>query len=154
MTLHQDQVLELYKQSVEMADRVSSRRGQANAFFISANTALVAAFGFATSMASGKSPVAIVAFCGVGVLLSIVWWLQLRSYRDLNKAKFKVILELEKQLVAQPFADEESYLPKDKVKAWRGRYAELGWSERIVPSLFVILYVVLALVSTWQQKCI
>lgn len=151
MTPHADQLLELYKQSVEMADRVSSRRGQANAFFVSANTALVAAFGFAASMSAVKTPIAFVAFCGVGVLLSIVWWLQLRSYRDLNKAKFKVILELEKQLVAQPFADEESHLPKDKVKGLRGRYAELGYSERIVPLLFVILYFALTAVAALQR---
>lgn len=34
--------LDLYKLAVEMADRVSARRGTANAFFVTVNTALLA----------------------------------------------------------------------------------------------------------------
>ena len=36
------QVLDIYKLAVEMADRVSSRRATANAFFLTVNTGLVA----------------------------------------------------------------------------------------------------------------
>jgi hypothetical protein len=154
MTSTSDQILELYKLSVEMADRISSRRGLANAFFVSVNTALVAAFGLASSAMSNISHFAWLAFSGVGTLLSVVWWLQLRSYRDLNKAKFAVILDLEKQLPAQPFAAEDSLLPKDQVKFWRGKYAELGTSERVVPWLFICFYLILIGLSAFQQTCI
>ncbi|GHI47573.1 RipA family octameric membrane protein [Streptomyces albidoflavus] len=40
------EVLELYKLAVEMADRVSARRGTANAFFLSVQTALVTLISF------------------------------------------------------------------------------------------------------------
>ena len=39
-------VLEVYKPAVEMADRVSARRGTTNSFFLSAQTALVTVAGF------------------------------------------------------------------------------------------------------------
>ncbi len=39
--------MELYKLAVEMADRVSARRGTANAFFVTVNTALLAFLGLA-----------------------------------------------------------------------------------------------------------
>ncbi|MGW1594955.1 RipA family octameric membrane protein [Streptomyces sp. NPDC002343] len=39
-------LLDLYKLAVEMADRVSARRGTANAFFLSVQTALVTVLGF------------------------------------------------------------------------------------------------------------
>jgi hypothetical protein len=42
------QVLDLYKMAVEMADRVSARRSTANAFFLTAEAALVAVIGLAT----------------------------------------------------------------------------------------------------------
>jgi hypothetical protein len=43
----EDTVLELYKISVEMADRVSARRGTANAFFLSVQTAVISVLGLA-----------------------------------------------------------------------------------------------------------
>ena len=80
----------------------------------------------------------------MGVLLCAVWWLQLRSYRDLNRAKFDAILDMESKLAAQPFAREWDSLKKDPVAGWRQRYAELGFSERFVPLLFALLYVGIA----------
>ena len=147
MTTAENQRLEIYKQTVEMADRVSARRGVANAFFVSVNAALAAALGVVSSMIGSEAGLGIVAICLVGILLSLVWWLQLRSYRDLNRAKFQVIQEIEERLVEKPFAREDALLAADKVDRWRSRYAELGSSERIVPWLFVCLYVALAVAS-------
>lgn len=65
----------------------------------------------------------------------------LRSYRDLNRAKFDVILELEKRLPVQIFGDEWKSLKRDEVKWWRGRYAEQGTVERVVPFVFMAIYV-------------
>lgn len=153
MSRSDNERLEIYKQSVEMADRVSSRRGIANAFFVSLNAALVTTLSLTTGSIAASAPLAFVAICGVGALISVVWWLQLRSYRDLNTAKFAVILQLEKQLVEQPYAAENKFLETDKVAGWRGRYAELGWSERIVPWLFFALYVIIGVSSVVTFLC-
>src|ERR1039457_6647865 len=84
-------VLDLYKMAVEMADRVSARRSTANAFFLTAQTALVAVIG-ATSPSLMRATWWIALSVTIaGVVMSASWWLQLRSYRDLNRAKFKVI---------------------------------------------------------------
>jgi hypothetical protein len=40
------------------------------------------------------------------VLFSVAWWFLLRSYRDLNPAEFRVILDLEKLMPARIYADE------------------------------------------------
>ncbi len=84
-------------------------------------------------------PVLIATFAGIA--LAISWWLSLRSYRDLNTAKFSVIAKMEAQLPVHLFEDEWSCLKKDPVKGWRGRYAELGQVERVVPAIFALLYV-------------
>jgi hypothetical protein len=73
--------------------------------------------------------------------LSLSWWLLLKSYRDLNRAKFTVINEMENRLEAKVFKDEWEILKKDDVTWWRGRYAEFGTVERVVPVIFAVLYV-------------
>jgi len=117
--------LDLYKLAVEMADRISARRGLANTFFLTVNTGLAALLG-------GDELRWYVA--GAGIVLCVAWWALLKSYRDLNRAKFGVILAMEQQLPAHPFGDEWNHLEKS-------RYRELGQVERIVPVLFALVYV-------------
>lgn len=140
--------LALYQVAVEMADRVSARRTSANTFFLAINSAVVTAIGLALDArpASPGSADAVVvwAIAVAGVALAFAWWALLRSYRDLNRAKFKVILEMERGLVVRPFTDEWAALQEDPVVGWRGRYAELGTIERVVPLLFGVVYLLLA----------
>jgi hypothetical protein len=127
------QYLELYKLAVEMADRVSARRATSNAFFLTVNTALLA------FVSSGlDDTLRLVALAGIA--LSGTWWALLKSYRDLNAAKFDVITEMEKNLEAQIFDDEWKRLKERRQEGWRGRYAEFGAVERFVPLIFAALY--------------
>src|SRR5258708_5790797 len=138
-----DAVLDLYKLAVEMADRVSARRGTANAFFLSIQTTFIAAIGLSTATLS-KTPWWVGAIVGLaGLALSATWWLQLHSYRDLNRAKFSVINKIETDLPVKIFSDEWQVLKQDPVKSWRSRYAELGFSERAIPWVFAILHLLL-----------
>lgn len=145
-----DRVLEIYKLAVEMADRISARRATANSFFLTLHTGLAAFVGIVSSTHLAEDPASgdvdsfgLVFTAVVGAILAAAWWLLLRSYRDLNTAKFKAIGELEAALPVQPLAREWEYLKKDPVKPWRPRYAELGFVERVIPIVFLIVYVVL-----------
>jgi len=126
------QYLELYKLTVEMADRVSARRATANAFFLTVNTALLA------FVSSGSLWLVALA----GIALSATWAVLLKSYRDLNAAKFEVITNMEKNLEAHVFADEWESLKEKRSKGWRRWYAEFGTVERLVPLIFAALYAV------------
>jgi hypothetical protein len=138
-------VLELYKTAVEMADRISARRSTANAFFLTAQTALVAVIGLTTPNLLKAPWWTALAVAIAGVVLSASWWLQLRSYRDLNRAKFNVINSIEQKLPIKIFSDEWDFLKKDSTKSWRTRYTELGTVERFVPGIFALLYILLFL---------
>jgi hypothetical protein len=138
-----DGFLDLYKLTVEMADRVTARRGAANSFFLALNAALAAFAGSRGSASSWIVPAA-------GVLLAAAWWLLLRSYRDLNAAKFSVILEMEGRLPAQPFGAEWKHLKRDTLPWWKGRYAEQGTVERVVPVIFGALQ--LAILFGWTGQ--
>lgn len=137
--------IELYKLAVEMADRVSARRSTANTFFLTIQTGFVAVVGLATPALKTMPWWTSLAVALAGVVLSSSWWLQLKSYRDLNRAKFAVINAVEKNLPVRIFSDEWKSLKKDPVPGWRGRYAELGTVERVVPIVFAGLYILLFL---------
>lgn len=132
--------IELYKLAVEMADRISARRGIANSFFLAINTGLAALLG-------GQNLRWYVA--AAGIVMCVTWWALLKSYRDLNSAKFDVILTMEDALPARVFGDEWGQLKKDPVKlalrrdamrSWAAQYRELGQIERIVPWVFTLIY--------------
>jgi hypothetical protein len=145
------QLFEQYKLAVEMADRVSARRATANTFFFSIQAGLAVALGaFAVNTGTRDNPTPdrfVLTLAAIsGVLIAGSWWMLLRSYRDLNAAKFAVINKLEEDhLDVHLFRDEWQQLKQDRVPAWRKRYAELGQIERLVPLLFAALYAVLAI---------
>jgi hypothetical protein len=166
----QGTLLELYKTAVEMADRVSSRRAGANTFFLTLNTALAAVVGIVSSARKppphGSAPsfdaFGLVATAVAGIVLALVWRALLAYYRRLNAAKFDVINKLETQLPAQPYADEWAILHPDEpaeehtepewwqlVERWRRwregtRHREATVIEQVVPLVFVLIYVALA----------
>jgi hypothetical protein len=81
--------------------------------------------------------------------LCISWWALLKSYRDLNRAKFEVILAMEDRLPVRLYADEWASLQKEHVRLaprlatlrpWLAQYRELGVIERIVPWVFMLVY--------------
>jgi hypothetical protein len=131
---------ELYKLAVEMADRISVRRGIANSFFLTVNTALMALLG---TQDARWYPAA------AGIVMCVTWWALLKSYRDLNRAKFEIILAMETRLPTRVYGDEWARLRKEPVRfglrsaalrAWLSQYRELGYIERIVPWIFIIIY--------------
>jgi len=148
-------VFEQYKLAVEMADRVSARRATANTFFFSIQAGLAVALGaFAVNTGTKDDPTPdrfVLTLAAIaGVLIACSWWMLLRSYRDLNSAKFAVINQLEAgHLQIHLFKDEWEHLKQDPVSSWRKRYAELGQIERLVPLLFAVLYATLAIYVIW-----
>lgn len=136
---------ELYKLAVEMADRVSARRATSNSFFLAVQSAFVAVLGIASPALAERPWWTSLTVALAGVALSASWWLQLRSYRDLNRAKFAVINGMEERLPQRIFSDEWASLKQDPIPSWRGRYAELGTVERVVPWVFAFLYLLLFL---------
>ncbi len=124
---------EIYKISVEMADKISARRVTANTFFLTLTSALI--------LLIDKVDDIIVSL--LGIIISISWWLLLKSYRELNSAKYKVIQKMEEELPAKPFTDEWELLKEDPVKGWRKRYAELGQVEKLAPLLLGVFYLYL-----------
>lgn len=135
-----DNYFELYKLAVEMADRISARRGIANSFFLTVNTGVVAILG--TPTVRWYLPVA-------GIVFAVTWWALLKSYRELNRAKFDVIIAMEARLPVHIYGEEWNRLRREPARfglrraalhPWLSQYRELGRVERIVPWVFVLIY--------------
>ena len=91
---YQDHLLEQYKIYYESAEKISSKRQTANSFFVTINTAIIALVSYVHVGSSTSTKYYwIVALAGVAI--SYMWYRLIRSYKDLNSAKFKVIHEIE-----------------------------------------------------------
>ena len=140
--LYQPHLLEQYKLYVEMADRISERRGVANAFFATLNTVLLTSIiGFIEAHKSENAYILPL----VGIVVSIVWAVLLRSYRNLNSAKFTVVGLLEEKLPASPYWHAEWYALGEG-KNWR-KHIPLSPIETYVPAVFAMFYAFL--VYSW-----
>jgi len=133
-----DRLLEQYKLYVEMADRISQRRGAANTFFLTFNTAVVGALAGLYDKVPPKVSPALFAAAGV---LAITWAVLLRSYRNLNSAKFTVIGLFEERLPANLYykAEWKALGEGDDLR----KYIPLSAIEMTVPLVFLAIYIYL-----------
>ena len=130
-----DALLEQYKLYVEMMDKVSERRGNANSFFITLHTVVLGIIGI-NGFSVEKYWWLIVI---LGLILSYVWGYLLQSYKLLNTGKFKVIHEIEKELPMNMYAYEWEILDYGKNRA---KYWPISHLEQIIPIVFAIVYIV------------
>lgn len=136
----QAHLMDQYKLYVEMADRISQRRDQSNRFYaglVSAIIALLVVMGRLGVSGSSWS-IALLAAGLLGASLSVIWFINLGSYRALNSAKFRVINDMESQLPYAGYTEEWAYLRPAEGPA---RYFQLTRIERYVPLLILALFV-------------
>lgn len=133
-------LLEQYKIYVEMADRVSGRRGAANTLFLALNTAVVSAIGV-----FWQDPPQTAPWLATPVLLALLgqcaaWFWMLRSYRQLNGAKYAVVGAMERRLPASPYWSAEWVaLGEGRDPA---RYWPLSHVEQTIPAFFAAVYLI------------
>ncbi len=139
-------LLEQYKLYVEMADKISARRAQTNKFFISLLTGLLAILSLATDKSFFTNYQLFVFFVVsfLGFALNILWYVNIRSYRQLNTGKFQVIQEMEQQLAFPCYKKEWEILGEGKESK---KYLQLTRIEQYVPFILAIPYILLLVYS-------
>lgn len=135
-----DPKLALFELYLATAEKVSDRRAQANAWMLSVNSAIVALYGYlqADKMAvdADQKAVWLWAIPAGGAIVCLAWAALLASYRKLNRAKFEVLMQLEKDLPVSLFTLERDAYQRDKRKS-------LSHIETAIPSCFFMLYAVM-----------
>lgn len=134
-----DMMFDQYKLYVEMADRVSARRAAANTFFLTLNTLVFTAIGVFWKNPPSASPWLGVFPTLVLVLQCLVWFLMIRSYRQLNAGKWAVVGAFEKRLPASPWWGAEwTALGRGRDPA---RYWPISHVEQWIPLIFAGAYI-------------
>lgn len=142
--------LELYKIMLESSEALIQRRQKTNAFFITVIGSLLAIAGLLVKMGAinNGSYWILYGFSIVGLLLCNSWRNLIDNYGKLNKAKFDVILRLEKDLGAQIYSAEWVSLGKGLRPK---KYKSFTSTEKNVPLYFGLLIIALTLVAVvWQ----
>ena len=133
---YQAHLLEQYKLYVEMADRISSRRQSANSFFLSVNTAIIALISYIHWGSKNDSSFYWLVSLA-GMFLCFMWYRLVRSYKDLNTAKFKVIHEMEAKLPVAPYDLEWEKVGKGKNSKL---YLPFTHIEICIPWVFFVIH--------------
>jgi len=141
-TDQQNELLELYKLHAELADRVSGRREAANHLYVGVLTAILI-FPAVLMRFGGVPDIIYIAIGVLGMLLSVAWFIVIRSYRQLNTGKFLALNELEKQL-AYPFYQKEWQFLGEGERI--SKYWKLTVVETFMPLVFFLFFFALLFV--------
>ena len=133
-------LLEQYKLYVQSAENVSARRVASSNYLLTLNIALVALYGFQSAGFSRNYWTLLVPIIGISV--SLLWRLIIKSHADLNRVKFDVIHEFEAHLPAAPYKYEWQLAEEGRGKAYRA----VTTIERWIPVLFAVLHAGLAII--------
>ena len=110
-------------------------------FFLSINTAIFAVFGLSENAFTEWSWGLSLA----GIVLCYSWCRLIRSYKDLNTAKFKVVHEMEKELPFTPFDAEWEAVGRGEKSELYLPFTEV---EMKIPWVFAAIHVGAFLVAT------
>lgn len=142
------ELLEIYKLHVELSDKVSERRGITNKFYITILSGILALISFAVNdgkFIEGVNFYLILFIIGLtGILLCGVWFLNIKSYRQLNSAKFKVLHEIEEKFECQFLKKEWELLREGKNPSI---YFRLSKVEQLTPLVLIVPYLVIFIYS-------
>lgn len=140
---YQVHLIEQYKLYLEMVDRISSRRLISNSFFLSINIALITLLGYTELKIITDVPfsfILLVSLCGMFICL--IWYRLIRSYKDLNNGKFKVIHHIERKLPMRLYEAEWISLGEGKNKKL---YLPFTNIETTIPWLLFVFYLFIIL---------
>lgn len=91
-----NELFQQYRMFVDSAEKISERRNHLNTFFIALHSLFISGLSlFKSDLFSYIIPI-----CVFGCVLAFLWWYMLCNYRALNKAKFTIIQEIEKNFLS------------------------------------------------------
>lgn len=141
---YKEHLFEQYRLYIESAEKISDRRQNANNYFLAINTALISFLTLSFDAELFKKIVIFRIILGViGILICAIFWFLLRSYKQLNSGKFKIIHKIEQNLPLALYDSEWKILGEGKN---RKLYYPFSHIELWIPWAFGIVYAVLIFV--------
>lgn len=135
-------LLEQYKFYANTSNDVSNRRLRTNRFYVSLLSGILVALPFVIDL-DNLTPIRLMAMLiigFVGVVLCVLWFFNIWSYKQLNEGKYDVIHAMEKHLAYACFKEEWEILGEGD-DFWL--YIPHWKVERLVPGLMALPYLAL-----------
>ncbi len=140
-----DHFLEQYRIYIHIFNSTNDRRNKANEFFLGLNTAIIGVLGYLETKGHTSNNSIIFLFAPfVGIAICYSWFQIIKTYRNINRAKFQVIHNVEKSLPISLFETEWELLKKGKKE---NKYFPLSLTERKIPIIFIFLYMAIFISS-------
>lgn len=140
--INEEILLEQYKLFVDSSHKVTEQRNDTNKFYISLLSGIITLTLLLFEKIACEDYVGLI-LRGIGVLgtvLCCAWYSNIKSYKKLNSAKFKVIHEMEQYLPINCFDKEWYILDRGKSKS---KYLKLTSIEKALPILLGISYFII-----------
>ena len=147
---YHEHYLELYKMYANTAEKISDRRQSNNSFFLTLNTAIIAVVSYLQlGEEAGKSTELYWLISLSGIIVCYAWYRLIKSYKQLNSGKFKIVNLIEKNLPIAPYDAEWEALGRGKNHQL---FIPFNKIETIVPWLFMGIHItVLIRVFPWNS---
>ncbi|GAA0486461.1 hypothetical protein GCM10008986_09820 [Salinibacillus aidingensis] len=136
---YKEHLLEQYKLYVQLTDNTTVQRGNTNKFYITVLSGLLAIVSLFIKNNFPNTMILIISL--LGGLLCYTWYVHIKSYKQLNTGRFKVIHEVEKQLPYCCFYEEWNHLKRGNGE----NYTRLTQIEQKVPIYLGFPYLIIAL---------
>ena len=135
---YKNHLFEQYKIFIQSVEKISDRRQQANNYFITINTALISLIGFSFQIKFFDGIPWIKFFLAfIGIIICVIFWYLIRSYKQINTGKFAIIHEIEKYLPLALYKYEWKILGEGKDKK---KYYPFSHIELWIPCVFGLVY--------------
>ena len=119
---------EQYKIFVDSAEKNSEKRINQNNIYLTFSLAL---FSFISITKLNK--LAFFILCILGTIISIIWYVTIDNYSKMNKVKFDIINEYEKENNLNWFSEEQKRI---------SILTNLSFLEKLLPIAFIVIYLI------------
>ncbi len=142
-------IFEEYKLYTEQKDRFTERTFLINRFYMVLLLAMIAAIFLLKDIFIADTFSVLIIFALAGMVISILWWINIDTYNVLIKTKLsKVIEEIEKQLPVQPFKMEYSAVQESKKDKNEFMFTDV---QKLFASFIFFVYLMMFIVGVLQM---
>jgi hypothetical protein len=135
---YKQHLFEQYKMLIESIEKTSDRRLLANNTFIAINSAIFTLIGLTFQIESlNKDASFRMLLSIIGILISIIFFFLIRSYKQLNSGKFIVVHEIEDHLPLRLYKYEWKKLGEGKDSK---KYYPFSHIEMLLPWSIILIY--------------
>lgn len=141
-----------YKMYISGIEKISDRRESANKYYWTINTGIILTSGFFISLELKLYNLLIILLLVsiLGSFLSYIFWLLIRSYRQMNTGKFAVVHKMEEQLPVALYKNEWIELGEGKDKS---KYYPFSHIEGLIPLVFCGIYTLCSIAILHHLIC-